>query len=208
MSFSEYKNHPASELEHLFKIKVKRNGDLFSNFETRNEKYIFLQENVDDMLSRIRLSMSDNEATRSSLLVSHILWQASKVYKLGLFFEPILTISQEETPHLPYQLNGKFDGALTLDEIDFLSPIISIVEVKKSNLSGGLGQCLAEMYATQKKFKQKNIYGIITDGVEWEFLLLENSVLSIHINNYYINTVADIVDRIGYIAKRFNSIPF
>jgi hypothetical protein len=203
MSFSEYKNHSASELKHIFNIDIKRNENLFADFKTSNEKYIFLQENVDDMLSRIRLSMSDNEATRSSLLVSHILWQASKVYKLGLFFEPILTISQEETPNLPYQLNGKFDGALTLDEIDFLSPIISIVEVKKSSLSDGLGQCLAEMYATIKKFKQNNVYGIITDGVEWEFLLLENSVLSIHMNNYYINTVADIVDRIGYIAKKF-----
>lgn len=203
MSFSEYKNHPASELKHIFKIEIKRNENLFADFKTSDEKYIFLQENVDDMSSRIRLSMSDNEATRSNLLVSHILWQASKVYKLGLFFEPILTINQEETPNLPYQLNGKFDGALTLDEIDFLSPIISIVEVKKSSLSDGLGQCLAEMYATIKKFKQNSVYGIITDGVEWEFLLLENSVLSIHMNNYYINTVSDIVDRIGYIAKKF-----
>jgi len=55
----------------------------------------------------------------------------------------------------------------------------------------------------KKKFEQNSIYGIITDGVEWEFLLLKNSVLSIHTNNYYINTVADIVDRIGYIAKKF-----
>ena len=204
MAFSEYKNYMASELKAIFKIKIQRNEDLFTHFKPSDKNYAFLQENVKDMLSRIRLSMSDNEATRSNLLVSHILWQASKVYKLGIFFEPVLNISQEETPDLPYQLNGKFDSALTLDEIDFIRPIIAIVEVKKSNLSEGLGQCLAEMYATLKKFKQKSVYGIITDGVEWEFLLLKNSVLSIHMNNYYINTVSDIVDRIGYIAEIFN----
>jgi hypothetical protein len=204
MAFSEYKNYTASELKDIFKIEIRRSEDLFTHFKLSDKNYDFLQENVKDMLSRIRLSMSDNEATRSNLLVSHILWQASKVYKLGIFFEPVLNISQEETPDLPHQLNGKFDSALTLDEIDFVRPIISIVEVKKSSLSDGLGQCLAEMYATRKKFKQNSVYGIITDGAEWEFLLLENSVLSIHTNNYYINTVSDIVDRIGYIAERFN----
>ncbi len=204
MAFSEYKNYTASELKDIFKIEIQRSEDLFTNFKLSDKNYDFLQENVKDMLSRIRLSMSDNEATRGNLLVSHILWQASKVYKLGIFFEPVLNISQEETPDLPHQLNGKFDSALTLDEIDFVRPIISIVEVKKSSLSDGLGQCLAEMYATRKKFKQNSVYGIITDGAEWEFLLLENSVLSIHTNNYYINTVSDIVDRIGYIAERFN----
>ncbi len=204
MAFSEYRNYSASELKDIFKIDIQRSEDLFTNFKLSDKNYDFLQEDVKDMLSRIRLSMSDNEATRSNLLVSHILWQASKVYKLGIFFEPVLNMSQEETPDLPHQLNGKFDSALTLDEIDFVRPIISIVEVKKSNLSEGLGQCLAEMYATRKKFKQNSVYGIITDGAEWEFLLLENSVLSIHTNNYYINTVSDIVDRIGYIAERFN----
>ncbi len=204
MAFSEYKNYTASELKDIFKIEIQRSEDLFTNFKLSDNDYAFLQENVKDMLSRIRLSMSDNEATRSNLLVSHILWQASKVYKLGIFFEPVLNMSQEETPDLPHQLNGKFDSALTLDEIDFVRPIISIVEVKKSSLSEGLGQCLAEMYATRKKFKQNSVYGIITDGAEWEFLLLENSVLSIHMNNYYINTVSDIIDRIGYIAERFN----
>ena len=204
MAFSEYRNYSASELKDIFKIDIQRSEDLFTNFKLSDKNYDFLQEDVKDMLSRIRLSMSDNEATRSNLLVSHILWQASKVYKLGIFFEPVLNMSQEEAPDLPHQLNGKFDSALTLDEIDFVRPIISIVEVKKSSLSDGLGQCLAEMYATLKKFKQNSVYGIITDGAEWEFLLLENSVLSIHTNNYYINTVSDIVDRIGYIAERFN----
>ncbi len=205
MAFSEYKNYTASELKDIFKIEIQRNEDLFTNFKLSDKDYSFLQENVKDMLSRIRLSMSDNEATRSNLLVSHILWQASKVYKLGIFFEPVLNISQEETPDLPHQLNDKFDSALTLDEIDFVRPVISIVEVKKSNLSEGLGQCVAEMYGAIKKFNQNSVYGIITDGAEWEFLLLENSVLSIHMDNYYINTVSDIVDRIGYIAEIFSA---
>ncbi|MCI5147887.1 MAG: hypothetical protein D3916_00490, partial [Candidatus Electrothrix sp. MAN1_4] len=146
-----------------------------------------------------------NEATRGNLLVAHILWAAGAMYDLGVFFEPLVTLSHEDTKNLPYQLNGAYDSALSLDEIDFVSPIISVVEVKRSNLSEGLGQCLAEMYATLKVFQQDKVYGIITDGEVWEFLLLEHNVLSVDEETYHIRYLADIVDRIGYIAEMFKA---
>ncbi len=206
MSFSEYRNYSAAELKGIFDVKILKNEDLFSTFQPSDNSYSTLQTTVKKMKTRINLSKSDNEATRGSLLVSRILWEASDVYDLGLFFEPQVEINQEETPDLPHQLNGKYDCALSLDDIDFISPIISVVEVKKSNLSDGLGQCLAEMYATLKKFKQNKVYGIVTDGEVWEFFLLENAILYVNENNYYISNVSDIVDRVGYIAEGFNRI--
>jgi hypothetical protein len=204
MSFGEYKDYKVFELEQIFEINIQNNEKLFSNLKPSGKDYASLQQDVKKISSRLRLSKFDNEATRGNLLVSPILWEAGKVYNLGVFFEPVVTIKQEDTPKLPHQLNGKYDGALSLNEIDFASPIISVVEVKKSNLSEGLGQCIAEMYATLKQFKQDKVYGIITDGELWEFLLLENSVLSVDENNYHIRYVADIVDRIAYIADTFN----
>jgi hypothetical protein len=203
MSFSEYKDYKASELEQIFKINIKNNEALFNHFKPSGETYNTLQVDVKKMSSRLRLSKFDNEATRGSLLVSRILWESAAVYNLGVFFEPPVNLPFEQTPDLPHPLNGKYDGALSLDEIDFSSPIISVVEVKKSSLSDGLGQCIAEMYATLKEFKQDKVYGIITDGEVWEFLRLKNAILSVDENNYYIKSVADIVDRIGYIAGIF-----
>ena len=84
-----------------------------------------------------------------------------------------------------------------------MSPIISVVEVKRSHLSDGLGQCIAEMYTMLQVFQQEKVYGIITDGEVWEFLFLTNSILYVDDHNYYIKSVADIVDRIGYIATVF-----
>ena len=207
MAFSEYRKLSMAELKVIFNIKVLKNWNLFDEFKASDNNYHALQTAVKKMNARINLSKSDNEATRGSLLVSHILWQASDIYNLGIFFEPQLDINQEETPSLPYQLNGKYDCALCLDDIDFISPIIAVVEVKKSNLSEGLGQCLAEMYATSQKFKQKKVYGIITDGEVWEFFLLEKAILYVNEKNYYINNVSDIVERVGYIAKKFQIIP-
>ncbi|NEP61696.1 MAG: hypothetical protein F6K31_32880 [Symploca sp. SIO2G7] len=129
--------------------------------------------------------------------------EASLIYNLGLFFEQPVDLPKEETPDLPHQLNGDWDGALTLEVLDFSPPIISVVEVKPNKLSDGLGQCIAEMYATRKKFGQPKVYGIITDGEAWEFLLLENEEVLIHSGNCHISNVAEIIENIGYIAKEF-----
>lgn len=203
MSFSEYQYYKAAELEEIFKIRIQNNEKLFTHFKPSGNNYSGLQIDVKKMSSRLRLSKFDNEATRGNLLVSRILWESGSVYNLGVFFEPPVNLPFEETPDLPHPLTGKYDGVLSLDEIDFSYPIISVVEVKKSNLSDGLGQCIAEMYATLKAFKQDKVYGIITDGEVWAFLRLENAILSVDENNYYIKFVADIVDRIGYIATMF-----
>ncbi len=206
MSFSDYRKYTAFELRKMFQVDMKHHEDLFAHFTPTGRDYADLQVDVTNMASRLRLSKFDNEATRGSLLVSRILWKAGEVYQLGVFFEPLVNLSPEEQPlKLPHQLNGGYDGALSLDEIDFVSPIISVVEVKRSNLSEGLGQCLAEMYATLHEFHQNKVYGIITDGEVWEFLLLEHAVLSVDTQNYYIRNVADIVDRIGYIATMFQT---
>ncbi|NOQ35038.1 MAG: hypothetical protein GQ569_03990, partial [Methylococcaceae bacterium] len=93
MSFSEYKKLPASQLKQIFNIEIVTEQNLFVEFTQSDNDYSSLQRTVKKMLSRINLSQSDNEATRSSLLVSHILWAASVQYQLGLFFEPQVDIS-------------------------------------------------------------------------------------------------------------------
>lgn len=205
MAFSDYRKYTASELRKLFQIEIRNDEDLFTGFTSSGNNYVDLQADITKISSRLRLSKFDNEATRGSLLVSRILWKAGEVYRLGVFFEPTVTLQQDVSLNLPHQLSGTYDGALSLDEIDFVSPIISVVEVKRSNLSEGLGQCIAEMYATLHVFAQEKVYGIITDGEVWEFFLLEGSVLSVNMQNYYIMNVADIVDRIGYISASFKA---
>ncbi len=203
MAFSDYRKYTASELRKLFQIEIRNNVDLFPDFTPSGNKYLDLQTDSTKISSRLRLSKFDNEATRGSLLVARILWKAGEVYRLGVFFEPTVALQHDVSLHLPHQLTGTYDGAVSLDEIDFVSPIISVVEVKRSSLSEGLGQCIAEMYATLHAFNQEKVYGIITDGEVWEFFLLADSILSVHMQNYYILNVADIVDRIGYIATLF-----
>ena len=203
MSFGDYKKYSTSQLKTIFKLEISIDQDLFPDFQGSDRTYDRLQVAVEKMESRINFSTADNEATRSSLLVSHILWEASDTYDLGIFFEPLVDIKPEATPDLPHALNGSYDCALSLEQLDFSAPIISVVEVKKSSLSDGLGQCVAEMYATVKQFNQDKVYGIITDGEVWSFLLLQDQGLMAHKSRYHIRNVGDIIDRIGYIAQKF-----
>ena len=204
MSYNEYKDYGKTQLSKIFKITI----NLSSIFELKKEGceikvYAEFQQKIDRLAARTRIAHT-NEATRLGLLVSPILIEASIIYNLGLFFEQAVDLSKEETPELPHQLNGDLDGALTLDILDFSAPIVAVVEVKPNRISDGLGQCIAEMYATRKKFEQDKVYGIITDGEVWEFLLLENEKVLIHNGNCHISNVTEIISNIGYIAKEFS----
>jgi len=205
MSYSEYKDYGKTQLAKIFNLTIKL-SDIF-NVKKGNgntKKYPEFQHKIDSLAARTRIA-NTNEATRLGLLVSPILVEASIIYNIGLFFEQQVDLAKEDTPNLPHQLNGAWDGALTLDVLDFSSPILSVVEVKPNKISDGLGQCIAEMYAILKKFEQEKVYGIITDGEVWEFLFLTGNQLLIHSGNCHISNVTQILENIGYIAKEFSS---
>ncbi len=204
MSYSEYKDYGKNQLAKIFNITIKL-SNLFNVRKGNEDTYPEFQDRIDSLAARTRIA-NTNEATRQGLLVSPILVEASVAYNLGLFFEQPVDLAKEDTPDLPHQLNGAWDGALTLDVLDFSPPIISVVELKPNKLSDGLGQCIAEMYATGKKFEQDKVYGIITDGEVWEFLLLEGGQLLIHSEVCHISNVTEIIGNIGYIAKKFGSL--
>ena len=204
MSFYDYRDYSLTELETIFDLQIIPNGDLFVDFSPSDNDYTNLQNCVGKMEARISISKdAGNKATRRSLLISHVLWTAVEAYDLGIFFEPPVEISKDETPNLPHQLNGKYDCAINLNMIDFVSPILSVVEVKPTQIAFGLGQCIAEMYATLKKFNQNCVYGIITDGEVWKFLLMEDAQVTVNRRGYHVGSVAEIVDRVGYIARTF-----
>ena len=51
------------------------------------------------------------------------------------------------------------------------SPLIIFVEAKKNDFEQGWGQCLAELVAAQKINDNTDlpVYGIVTDGILWQF---------------------------------------
>ena len=78
------------------------------------------------------------------------------------------------------------------------SPVVMLVEAKKNDIEKGLGQCMAQMLGARLFNEQEGnniniIYGCVTTGEVWQFLKLENSVLSIDSRRYYIDHIDKIL---------------
>ena len=86
-------------------------------------------------------------------------------------------------------------------------PVIIVFDAKKEDIIGGLGQCVAAMAAAQY-FNQnqgnevKYIYGSVTTGTNWKFLILEETTVYIDKIEYYIKEVDKIL---GILIQPFQS---
>ena len=128
-----------------------------------------------------------SEKVRSELIIAPLLFELRILLdrQIGLFSGVDFSIDVESG------LNGVCDFLLTrsTDELVIEAPAIILIEAKKGELSGGWGQCAAEMIAAQK-FNQANgqeiptIYGSVTTGTQWQFLKLSGKDLTIDTTEY------------------------
>jgi hypothetical protein len=206
MAFSEYYGYRINQLRQIFNIVIKHD-DLFATLKCAdNQKYSELQKRLNNSVLRIKSVTADNEATRKGLLVTPVVSEACFLFDLGLFLEKELSVPKDKTPELPHNLTG--NHAISMDIFDFICPVISVIEAKPSELSKGIGQCLSELVATLRIFKDQNqVYGIITDGEIWEFMLLTEKTLILDDKNYHVSNVNDIIERIGHIVQQLKKPP-
>ena len=93
-------------------------------------------------------------------------------------------------------LNGECDFILTKDinTFDLNYPIIQVVEAKKNDMDIGIPQCAAQMLGA-KIFNEKKgtplpkIYGCVTTGNDWIFMLLENDIIIVDNRIYYLTEI-------------------
>ena len=119
-----------------------------------------------------------NEKTKSERIVSPMLLEVVKSYadKITLFSGENIDIRPED------DLSGACDFFFALHPpkpfID--TPIVSLTEAKDEDMEFGVAQCAAQMYGAKLYNEAEGkdipvIYGCATDGVEWQFLKLENN---------------------------------
>lgn len=88
------------------------------------------------------------------------------------------------------------------------TPIMAIAQAKRDNLENGLGQCAAQMYGAVR-YNQKHgetldkVYGCVTTGNLWQFLKLENNLLTLGSNIFYLNELDRILSCFNAIVTEF-----
>jgi hypothetical protein len=155
------------------------------------------------------------EKARSEFIIAPILFELRKSLAphLGLFSGTDFTVAPEEG------LNGICDFLLTRspvlqtelstaasNEVLIKAPVIVIIEAKKGDLNGGLGQCAAEMVAAQRfnaeaKEEIKNIYGTVTTGTQWQFLSLTGQKLNIDVTEYVLAPIDRILGILHWMVN-------
>ncbi len=190
MAYSDFK---LTEVIQKFELTINEASGMFANVpeeECSNLLATILRENVD-------LAVAINtEKARSEMIISPILLEIRRKfnYEISLFSGVDFTVDIKQG------LNGFCDFMISLskEQLFICTPVITVVETKNENLKLGLAQCIAEMVAAQLFNEQKgneikSIYGVITIGTIWQFLKLEQKLLSIDLSEYYIKDIKKIL---------------
>ncbi|OQY56495.1 MAG: hypothetical protein B6247_03670 [Candidatus Parabeggiatoa sp. nov. 2] len=138
-----YSNFTLKKVKQELKIKVVEDQELFSKI-----KKIKVSDYLSTTLKyNIPLALAvGTEKARSELIIANILLEVRRLRndKISFFSGINFDVDKDK------DLNGFCDFIISKSPEQFYlnAPIITIVEAKNENITGGLGQCIAEMFAS------------------------------------------------------------
>jgi hypothetical protein len=145
----------------------------------------------------------NTEKARSELLICPLLLAVKAALPNIAFFS-----GEEFNVDAELGLNGICDYILSQssEQLFVTAPVAVVVEAKKEDLKGGLGQCIAEMVAAWKFNQQRqnpipSIYGAVTTGSVWRFLKLQDTTVAIDLNEYALPPITPIFSRLLQMAS-------
>ncbi|MEQ9549631.1 MAG: hypothetical protein RIM23_08440 [Coleofasciculus sp. G3-WIS-01] len=198
MGFSNFK---LADVVEKFDLKVNRESYLFAEIPE-----VAKSENLDFFLKNyLPLAIDINtEKARSEMIIAPILLELTQKTqpKISIFSGKDLTVDPSQ------DLNGECDFIISLspEQLFITAPIITLVEAKKEDIIGGLGQCAAQMLGAQIFNQQKenqisSVYGAVTTGTVWRFLRLSDRLLNIDNKEYYISEICKILGILHWIIS-------
>jgi hypothetical protein len=188
-----YSDFSLAKVSKIFELKISDRINMFSTVSDL-ESSSFLAETLRES---VPLAISSNtEKSRSEMIIAPILIELRKQLNNEIsFFSGIdFTVDTEKG------LNGNCDFMISRSPelLVLTAPVIILVEAKKENINGGLGQCVAEMLAA-RIFNEREgnqiatIYGCVTSGTNWRFLQLKEQVIEIDLSEYYLRDLNKIL---------------
>ncbi|MBA3924466.1 MAG: hypothetical protein H0X31_23290 [Nostocaceae cyanobacterium] len=196
-----YSDFTIRKVKQSFNLTLVEGGSFFPPIEpVAANPYLveFLQESLP-----LAIAMGSEKA-RSELIISPILFEMRKILDRKISFFS----GEEFTVDPSVGLNGTCDFLISKspEQLIIEAPAVVIVEAKKENLKGGLGQCMAEMVAAQR-FNEANqqptqvIYGSVTSGNLWTFLKLEQQTVTIDLTDYLVSPVEKLLGILVWMIK-------
>ena len=198
MSYSEF---TLESVQIAFDLTITERANLLNDAPLA-ESSEFLKQLLKEFVP-LALAMNTEKA-RSELIIAPILVEVRKHFldRASLFSGVELNIDRDRG------LNGVCDFLLSRSPSQLMlkAPVVVIVEAKKENINGALGQCIAEMWAA-KLFNQQHqndipiIYGAATTGNDWKFLRLSDRLVEIDLTEYQLSNIDKILGILSLAFK-------
>jgi hypothetical protein len=145
-----------------------------------------------------------SEKARSEFLIAPILMELETILidSISLFSGEDFTVDRS------LGLDGICDFLISRApaQLTIKAPVIAVVEAKKGVLRDGWGQCIAELVAAQKFNQQRHqeiycTYGIVTNGLLWQFIKLSDQTVSIEPTEISLKPLDQLLGILTWLAQ-------
>jgi hypothetical protein len=194
MAFTEFKT--LGQVMRQYDISVQKKN--FISFSIR-EVPTRLAEDIEFTLNYVNYDASEISICES--LIYPVLLQVWKSFldTLTLFSHRTWQIEGTLTgiPDYLISANSKY-GTTVIG-----TPVLVAIEAKKDNFEEGWGQCAAEMVAAQLDNVNKDltIFGVVSNGEQWEFATLQKSLFTQNITAYSIFELDKLYSALHFVLE-------
>ncbi|HTU21575.1 MAG TPA: hypothetical protein VMG10_26295 [Gemmataceae bacterium] len=190
MAFSDFTLRAAVD---TFELQEELDTDLFAQVAAL-ELSEFTRAWLDEF-APIAIGMN-TEAARSQYIIAPLLVEVKRRAKGPSNVFPGFTFDVDRERGL----SGYCDYLISrsIEYYYLRAPLMAVVEAKREDVIGGLGQCAATMVAMQLFNEREGtpvsaVYGCVSSGSLWRFLKLQGTRLSIDRPEYYLSDAGKIV---------------
>ncbi len=186
-----YSDFTLKRVKKELNLDIVEKRDIFSHIKEIEVSNILL----DILKYNVPLAIGTEKA-RSEMIIVNVLIEIKRISeeKISLFSGINLDVDKVRG------LNGFCDFIISKSPEQFYinAPIIAVIESKDGKTTSGLGQCIAEMYASnifneQNELQIATIYGVITTGNNWRFLKYKENTAFINLDEYPIKNISKII---------------
>jgi hypothetical protein len=198
MSYSQF---TLSEVLEKFELKLVDSKPLFDTVTPRASSQLLLDWLAESVPLALELS---TEKARSEGIIAPILLEVRRTleHRVSLFSGIDFTVDSS------LGLNGECDFLFSKSPEQLLlrAPVVSVVEAKNENFRNGIAQACAEMIAARifnerKGLTLERVYGAVTTGDTWRFLILESDTLYADSNRYDLDDLDKIIGIFCFILE-------
>ncbi|NEO91033.1 MAG: hypothetical protein F6K56_12600 [Moorea sp. SIO3G5] len=205
MSYSQF---TIQKVVNDFDLTLIEQGNIF---ESDSDRVISPSPYLAEFITQnYQLAIALNtEKARSELLICPVLLAVREFhqYQVSLFSGEEFNVDPE------VGLNGTCDFIISLspEQLFIKAPVAVIIEAKKEDLKGGLGQCIAAMVAAGRFNQQQNngngnaiatVYGAVTTGTLWRFLKLEEKTVTLDLAEYFLPPIEPILGKLVQMVEQ------